>query len=343
MAETVSAAILNWNGGDLVVECLRSLLRQTHPIEDRIVVDNASTDGSLERLKAEDPGLTIVSNSRNLGFAAAANQAVAATKGSWILLANLDVEFEPDYVARLVEAGEREPMIGSVTGKLLRPRTNGKAAIVDSTGHILYRNGWAANRGEGLPDSGQWESPEEVFGVTAAAPLYRIKMLREVMEGPARPFDERFFAYIEDVDLDWRMRWLGWKAWYEPAVAWHHRSATGARRSPFILRHILKNRLLLVADNDLWPQGLLRLPGVAAFTVLTAVQFGLESPSAPLGVVDSIRHLPESLRRRRFLRARRRVASRDIARWMQPFPYRRKISRKLRFGASRAADDPQSS
>jgi GT2 family glycosyltransferase len=338
LAEAVSAAILNWNGGDLVVECLRSLLRQTHAIDDLIVVDNASSDGSLERLKKEAPGLTVVSNSRNVGFAAAANQAVAAAKGSWLLLANLDVEFEPDYVSRLLAAGERDPTIGSVTGKLLRPRAaNGQAPIVDSAGHILYRNGWAANLGEDLPDSGQWEKAEEVFGVTGAGPLYRMQMLREVAEGSARPFDERFFAYIEDVDLDWRMRWLGWKAWYEPAVAWHHRSATGARRSPFILRHILKNRLLLVANNDLWPEGLVRLPGVVAFTVMTAVQFALESPSSPLGVIDFLRHIPGSRRRRRFLRANRRVKTSQVTRWMVKFPYRQKLMRRLRRLATRAA------
>ena len=337
MAEAVSAAILNWNGGDLVVECLRSLLRQTHPIADRIVVDNASTDGSLERLKAEDPGLTVVSNPRNLGFAVAANQAVAAAKGDWLLLANLDVEFEPDYVARLVAAGERDPMIGSVTGKLLRGRAGAAAPIVDSTGHTLFRNGWAANRGEGLPDSGQWERAEEVFGVTAAAALYRVAMLHEVSDGAARPFDERFFAYIEDVDLDWRMRWLGWKAWYEPVTAWHHRSATGARRSPFILRHILKNRLLLVANNDLWPRGLIRIPGVAAFTVLAATQFGLESPKSLLGMVDFLRELPGSPRRRRFIRSQRRVTPGEIERWMQPFAYRQQIARRLQGGTRRAA------
>jgi GT2 family glycosyltransferase len=337
LAEAVSAAILNWNGGDLVVECLRSLLRQTHRIEDRIVVDNASTDGSLERLKAEDPGLSVISNARNLGFAAAANQAVAAAKGDWILLANLDVEFELDYVARLVAAGERDPMIGSVTGKLLRARADGVAPIVDSTGHILFRNGWAANRGEGLPDSGQWERPEEVFGVTAAAALYRVQMLREVSQGRAAPFDARFFAYIEDVDLDWRMRWLGWKAWYEPVTAWHRRSATGARRSAFILRHILKNRLLLVANNDLWPGGLLRIPGVAAFTVLAATQFGLEAPSSLLGVIDFLRQLPGSRQRRRFIKARKTVSSGAIARWMEPYPYRELIGLRLRHGKTRAA------
>lgn len=337
MADTVTAAIINWNGGALVTKCLSSLLRQTYPIDDRIVVDNGSTDGSLSALQAADPGLRIIRNERNLGFAAAANQAVAAARGNWLLLANLDVEFEPDYVAKLMVAGGRDETIGSLTGKLLRPRSGSGDTIVDSTGHILYRNGWAANRGEGLPDSGQWERSGEIFGVTGAAPIYRMQMLRETTDGPARPFDERFFAYIEDVDLDWRMRWLGWKAWYEPAVAWHHRSATGARRSAFILRHILKNRLLLVANNDLWPGGLTRLPNVVAFTFVTAVQFGLESPLSTLGILDVIKHLPGSWRRRRFLRARRRVEPREIARWLQPFPYRQKIGRKLRFGATRAA------
>jgi GT2 family glycosyltransferase len=337
LAETVSAAILNWNGGDLVVDCLRSILRQTHRVEERIVVDNGSSDGSLDRLKAEDPGLIVVSNARNLGFAVAANQAVAAATGRWLLLSNLDVEFEPEYVARLVAAGERDPMIGSVTGKLLRARVENVAPIVDSTGHTLFRNGWAANRGEGLADLGQWERPEEVFGVTAAAALYRTAMLREASQGTARPFDERFFAYIEDVDLDWRMRWLGWKAWYEPVTAWHKRSATGARRKPFVLRHILKNRLLLVANNDLWPSGLLRVPGVAAFTVLAATQFGLESPRSLLGMVDFLRQLPGSRQRRRFLKARRTVPSRAIARWMEPYPYRELIGLRLRHGKTRAA------
>jgi GT2 family glycosyltransferase len=336
MTERVSAAILNWNGGELVLSCLRTVLSQDHAPLEVIIVDNASTDGSLERLQAIHPPLKVIKNHRNVGFARAANQAVAEASGDWLLLLNLDIELATDYISRLLAAAARDDRIGSLTGKLLRPKTNGEV-IVDSTGHVLFRNGWAGNRGENLPDGGQWERSEEVFGVTAAAALYRTDMLRDVVDGTARPFDERFFAYIEDVDLDWRMRWLGWKAWYEPAIAWHHRSATGARRSPLILRHILKNRLLLVADNDLWPQGLLRLPGVALFTLLTAGAFALESLSAPLGIVDAIRFLPESFRRRHFLRSRKRVSANAMAAWMEPFPYLRKIGRTLRYGTRRAA------
>ena len=333
---TVSAAILNWNGGELAIRCLLSLTRQTCPVDQMILVDNGSTDGSRERLMRAVPDLHLVANESNQGFARAANQAVAAATGDWLLLANLDVEFEPDYVARLVAAGESDPAIGSVTGKLLRAATRANGGhVVDSTGHVLYRNGWAMNQGEEELDVGQWDEAREVFGVTGAAPLYRVRMLEDVVDGCGRPFDERFFAYIEDVDLDWRMRWLGWKARYEPAVAWHHRSATGARRSAYILRHILKNRLLLVANNDLWPGGLARIPTVGFFTLLTALQFALESPTAPLGIVDFVRLVPASISRRRFLRRRRRVPASDITRWMEPFPYWTKIRRRVRSGGRR--------
>lgn len=336
MSERVSASILNWNGADLVVTCLKSVLSQTHLPDEIIVVDNASTDGSLDQLLALHPRLKVHRNDHNVGFARAANQAVAAATGDWLLLLNLDVELSQTYLECLIKAGRADPKIGSLTGKLLRPRS-GSHDVIDSTGHVLYRNGWAANRGEEIPDRGQWENEGEVFGVTAAAPLYRLAMLAGIVDGTARPFDERFFAYIEDVDLDWRMRWLGWKAWYVPVPAVHHRSATGGRRKAPILQHILKNRLLMVANNDLWPGGIGRLPGVLAFTLLTALQFALESPTAPLGVLHAVPNLGASWRRRRFLRQHLRAAPADISRWMQPFPYREKIIRKLRFGASRAA------
>jgi GT2 family glycosyltransferase len=336
MAERVSAAILNWNGGELVLSCLRSLVQQTRAPDEIIIVDNASTDGSLEHLEQLQPGLRVVRNSVNVGFARAANQAVNAATGQWLLLLNLDIELSHEYIQRLLEAGDSDGRIGSLTGKLLRPLT-GSAHTIDSTGHVLFRNGWAANRGEEMPDEGQWESSGEVFGVTAAAAMYRKAMLSDVVEGPARPFDERFFAYIEDVDLDWRMRWMGWKAWYVPVPAIHHRSATGGRRQTKILQHILKNRLLLVANNDLWPDGLKRVPGVVMFTLLTAVQFGLEAPRAPAGILHALQHLGGSVRRRRFLRRKRTVGPAEISAWMQPFPYRHKIARRLRFGTARAA------
>ena len=330
--------LINWNGGEMAKRCLASLLEQTHQVGQRIVVDNGSTDGSLEELAGIDPQLDRIHNSTNRGFAVAANQGIAAASGEWVLLLNQDIELEPDYVARLLAAGGRDARVGSLTGKLLRRSSAGETpAVVDSTGHILYRNGWASNRGEGLPDQADWDRPGEVFGVSAAAALYRRSMLSEVSEGSAQPFDERFFAYIEDVDLDWRARWLGWTSWYEPVVAWHHRGGSGARRSPATLRHILRNRLLLVANNDLWPGSLTRLPGVLALTLITALQFGLESPGALRGITDALRLLPASQARRRFLRLRASREPREMAAWMRAFPYRDVLRGRLFGGRRRAA------
>jgi len=336
----VSAVVLNWNGGDLVFRCLESLRRQTHPRLEVVVVDNGSLDGSLQRLEKVKPPVRILRNPTNLGFAVAANQGIAAAEGDWVLLANLDVELEPDYVERLLEAARADARIGSVTGKLLRAASRDPASppVLDSAGHVVFRNSWAGNRGEGELDHGQFDRAEEVFGVTAAAALYSRRMLAEVSDGQARPFDERFFAYIEDVDLDWRARWLGWKSWYVPVVAWHHRSATGARRTVFILRHILKNRLLLAANNDLWPEGLLRLPEVVVFTAMVTIGFTLESGRAALGLVDFLRCWRGSGARRRFLRRKRTVGGAEVGRWLQPFPYLRKIRARLFEGKARAAE-----
>ena len=320
----------------MIARCLQTLLGQSHPAEQRIVVDNASSDGSIERLLGIDPGLRVVRNSSNRGFSLAANQGIAAAEGDWVLLLNQDVELEADYLERLLAAGVLNDRIGAVTGKLMRRGAVGEP-LVDSTGHILYRNGWASNRGEGLPDGEQWATPGTVFGVSAAAALYRVSMLRAVSDGCARPFDERYFAYIEDVDLDWRAAQLGWTAWYEPAVAWHQRGASGARRQPATMRRILRNRLLTVANNDLWPEGLLHLPGVCALTAMTALQFGLESPVAALGVLDAVREFGESRRRRLFLRTRRRSSGQLAARpRLEAFPYRRVLLGRFR-GQRRAA------
>ncbi len=327
-ARFVTAAIISWNGGEDVVACLSSLLEQTTPTMQRIVVDNASTDGSLERLRVCDPNLEVIQNSSNLGFARAANQAFEAARGDWLLLLNQDVVLERDYLSRLIGAAVGDSTIGSVTGKLLKPGAGDK--VIDSAGHLLFRNGWAANRGFMEVDTGQFETAQEVFGVCAAAALYRMAMLRDVCEGTARPFDERFFAYIEDVDLDWRARWLGWRARYVPVEAFHRRGASGVSSSPRQARRTIANRLMVVGNNDLWPAGLLRLPLAAAFAVAGVLRSLAPAPEVILGPVDALRGARSCQARRRFLLARRRVGESEMATWMQPFPFRERLVAELR-------------
>jgi GT2 family glycosyltransferase len=313
---------VTWNSLGLGEAAVDSLRRQTTPAAQIILVDNASQDGTLDWAGAQ-PDIEVVSNTVNRGFAAANNQGIVESTGDLVLLLNADVELASGYIEACLRHFA-QPDVSSVTGKLLRP---GPERTIDSTGHNVYGLGWAENRGEELPDRG-FDSAEEVFGVCAAAALYRRAALDHVaVDG--QYLDEAYFAYIEDVDLDWRLRWGGWRAWYEPAAeATHHRSASGGRATAAIARHIVKNRLLTVAKNyD--PQSLLiNLPGLIAFTLAKTADFGRQHPSAVLGLMDAARLLPRAMRWRR--RRRLAVSEFGVRLWLLPFPWRERLLRRLR-------------
>jgi GT2 family glycosyltransferase len=288
-----------------------------------VVVDNGSTDGSLAWLRRQ-PDLKLITNEVNTGFAAANNQGIRATTGEIVMLLNTDVELAPDYlelcVRRFDDAG-----VGSVTGKLLRADPPG---VIDSTGHTVFGLGWAENRGEMLADAG-YDEPGEVFGVCAAAALYRRAALESAVVD-SEYLDETFFSYIEDVDLDWRLRWMGWRAWYEPrAAAVHHRHGSGARRSPAIMRHILKNRILTVVKNYDGGSLITNLPGLTIFTAIKTVDFARDHPTAVLGLLDAVRLMPTALRRRREMRLRRLTRPDQMRTWLQPFPWRARVLKRL--------------
>ena len=323
--ETVSALVVTWNSLGYIEPCLASLRAQGHPPSQIVVVDNGSSDGTVDWLR-QQTDVTLIEEGVNLGFAAANNRGLDQCTGEALLLVNADVKLAPDYIERCLGrlAGDD---IGSVTGKLLRATPPG---IIDSTGHTVYGIGWAENRGELLSDGPIFDRGQEVFGVCAAAGLYRAEALQSVsIEGQV--FDETYFSYIEDVDLDWRLRWAGWRAWYEPeAVAIHHRSATGARFSAPVMRHIIKNRLLTVVKNYdrgwLLREGL----GVAAFTTIKTADFGRRHPSAVLGLVDFARLLPEAMRKRRQIKSLRRAPPDEVRTWLLRFPWRERVLRRIR-------------
>jgi GT2 family glycosyltransferase len=319
---SVSTLIISWNSLSLIKPCIESLRAQTMPPDQVVVVDNGSSDGSVEWFR-EQPDVELIEHRTNVGFAAANNDGIRVCRCDLVLCLNADVVLAPGYIELCGRHFDR-PEVGSVTGKLLRANPEG---MIDSTGHAVYRIGWAENRGEELPDSG-YDSAGEVFGVCAASALYRLAALQSVaVDGEV--FDESYFSYIEDVDLDWRLRWGGWLAWYEPAAAAvHHRSASGARTSAQILRHILKNRILTVVKNYDSRTLILNLPGVTAFTLAKTFDFTRMHPSAALGLVDAARLLPAAVRKRRWIRARRRAEPAQVMGWLLPFPWRARILRR---------------
>jgi GT2 family glycosyltransferase len=330
MTESVTACIVTYNSERYLRRCLEALDTQTRKPAHVLVWDNASVDESA--MLANQNGADVELAPKNVGFAQAANELIRRTTTPYVLLLNPDAYLRPDYIERLEEVLNAVPAVGSVTGKLVRPARRGEIPRLDSTGHVLHRNRVAVNRGENEPDRGQYDVAGEVFGICAAAALYRRTMLEDVRVG-LDYFDSTFFAYLEDVDLDWRARLRGWKAYYVPgAVAEHERGHQGDRRRQTTLeiRHSLKNRYLMMMRNDRAADLLPDLGAILATEMIRFLDYGVAHPAALSGYVLALRLLPSAVVARRQIQTRRLVDGAALRGWLQPYPFAGKIRQRLR-------------
>jgi GT2 family glycosyltransferase len=253
--DRVSVTIVTYNSGRFIKRCLESVLAQRYGNKEVIVVDNASMDGTVDILEQFEDRCQIVYNDENIGFAAAQNQAICLSNGDWVLTLNPDVLLLPNFIQSLVEAGQIDPKIGTVCGKLLTILATfdlPDKPLVDSTGIYFTPMLRHLDRGSQAIDNGHYLQHEYVFGATAAAALYRRRMIDDVSLGDEF-FDPDFFVYREDADVAWRAQLLGWRCIYTPlARGYHVRNVLpGNRRAlpPEINMHSVKNRFLMRMKN----------------------------------------------------------------------------------------------
>jgi GT2 family glycosyltransferase len=213
MIASVSVVVPNLNGERWLPGLMASLERQELRPAEVIVVDNGSTDGSLAYLAASHPRVRVLALPHNTGFAHAANRGLDAAQHEFVALLNTDVVLEPNWLARMTAALDADPGAASVACKMLSLREPDR---VYDAGDVLRRDGACEQRGRYARDDGRWDAPGEVFGACAGAALYHRLAVQEL-----GGFDERYFAYLEDVDLALRLRLAGWRCRYEPAVALH--------------------------------------------------------------------------------------------------------------------------
>lgn len=315
----VTAVVLAHDSGAHLETCLAALLGQTCPPDEVLLLDNASTDGAPERVRARFPRIDLLRFEENLGYAAANNAGIARARGEAVLLLNPDCRLAADHIERALEALTSAPDIAGVQGKLLKAGHD--PATIDSTGIILTRARRNFDRGEGQADRGQYEAREEVFGVSGAAALLRREALRDVALA-GEPLDASYWMYREDVDLCWRARLLGWRFVYEPrAVAWHVRGF-GRRdraRAPRALRHAsLRNRYATIIKNDGLRALARDLPRIAVCELAQAAHVLLREPGLLLAYGDALRRLSSSLAKRREVQARRTITPAELRRgWMR--------------------------
>ncbi len=234
---SVTAVIPNWNRRDLLEKALRSLLEQSYPPQELLVIDNGSDDDSVDvALRA---GARVIEMGRNTGFSRAVNEGIRQSKSDWVAVVNNDVELERVWLERLISAAE-ESGAWFATGKILRL---GSTDTLDGTFDGVSRAGCTWRCGCGRKDGPQWAGEKEIRFAPFTAAVLRRSLFEEVGY-----LDEDFESYLEDVDFGLRCALAGRAGRYVPAAVAHHAgSATLGAWTPEAVRLLARNQLLLIA------------------------------------------------------------------------------------------------
>ena len=221
-----SIVLINFNSLTYIEICLERLRSQIFSGSSEIVVvNNLSTDGSLEILKKQS-GLTLINPGKNIGYSRGNNLGISKTNGKYILCLNFDCLLNADFLQKVYDAFEAMPQVGMISGKLYKLIDMQPTMYLDSCG-IDFTTLIPADRGEWQYDKCQYDRETKIFGPSGAAGCYRRKALEEVVYRKTQYFDEQMFTYCEDIDLAWRLNLAGWEGLFLPdAIAYHERGAT---------------------------------------------------------------------------------------------------------------------
>lgn len=238
----VTIIIPNYNGKHFMEPCLKSLAEQTCKDFKILVVDNASTDGSVEYMKEEYPEIETLVLEKNYGFSKAVNVGIRHADTPYVLLLNNDTTVEPHFVLEMIRAIERSRYIFSVSSKMIQMY---HPEQIDSAGDLYTVIGWGICRGAGRSITNYTEDCE-IFSACAGAAIYRRELFKKIGY-----FDENHFAYLEDIDVGYRAKIYGYKNVYCPsALVYHVGSGTsGSKYNAFKVKLSARNNIYVNYKN----------------------------------------------------------------------------------------------
>lgn len=342
---SVSIHLVTYNDKNYLPDCLQSIFNLQRENEQGIVVDhsvliidNASSDGTVEYLQEFWPQVRLVVNRKNEGFCRTHNKAIHFTKSAYVLVVNPDTVMEKDFLIKLVAAAEGDPSIGLLGGLLLRAQLDvetletTKTNLIDSLGIAVKKSRRFYELGAGeyaFNYTGERNGLREVFGVSGALALYRRHALDDI-KYDQEFFDEDFFAYKEDVDICWRLRLNGWNCCVLPdAIAYHFR-AVGSNgnnlkdiingrkeRSSFVKRLSYRNHFLVIYKNsdriNLW----LDFVWIFFYEFKKFFYILFFEPRVLRGLVDFFRLKKKMKLKRRQIMEQRRVFRQEMRKWFR--------------------------
>ena len=247
--------IPNYNGLFFMEPCFESLKEQTVRDFKVLVVDNGSTDGSVEWLK--EHRIPSIFLKENTGFSGAVNTGIRAADTPYVLLLNNDTRVEPGFVAAMERAMDQSPKIFSVSSRMIQMY---HPELLDDAGDMYSILGWAYQRGVGR-SSELYQKSCRIFSACAGAAIYRRAVFHEI-----GLFDELHFAYLEDIDVGWRAKLYGYDNVYCPDAAVYHvgSGTSGSRYNSFKVRLAARNCIYLNYKNMPGWQLLLNAPFLLA-------------------------------------------------------------------------------
>ncbi len=289
MTMTKSTIVIpNYNGINYIQSCLESLYGGTTKEIEVIVVDNASTDGSMELVRDQFPQVRLIVNEKNMGFSCAVNQGIRSSRTPYVILLNNDTRAEFSFVHELekVMDHDREKKIFSASAKLVSLYDKDK---VDDAGDYYCALGWAFARGKGRPPA-RYDQDCDIFAACAGAAIYRRELLEENKVGL---FDEEHFAYFEDIDIGYRAKIYGYRNKFAAnSIVYHAGSATsGSRYNAFKTRLASRNSVYLIYKNMPALQLVLNLPFLVIGFLIKMLFFARKGMGREyvLGLIGGIR------------------------------------------------------
>lgn len=331
----LSINLVTWQAENYLFNLGRSIVTQSFKDFSVLVIDNASLDKTTSFLKENYPQFKLIVNKNNNGFAKAHNQAIHWTDSQYILCLNQDIILTKNFLKICLDFLDKNPEVAAVTGKLLRydNKENKSTDIIDSTGLKIFKSHRIIDRDQGNIDNGLTrQQSEEVFGVSGACPIYRREALEKIKVGNEY-FDETFFNYKEDVDLAFRLRLNGWKAFYLPkAVAYHCRSTqqpdkndknkeiakNRRRKNKYVNYYSYKNHLALIIKNEFLKNIIRCAPHIFFYELKKLLYVLFFEQKTLMAFVDFIKLLPAYLKKRKIIKKIiRQINSKDLYQWYE--------------------------
>jgi len=315
----VSIIVLNWNGANILDRCLGAISAQTFRDFELIVVDNASTDRSIDGIESRWPGLRLLALDRNLDFAMANNRGAAIARGEWLAFLNNDAFPEAAWLAELVQATCDHPGYSFFSSKIVYADQPNQ---VQSSGDVYHISGFAWPRDNHQDAAQSQQVGDEVFSPCAAAAFYKRNAFVDV-----NGFDEDFCSHLEDVDLGFRLRLRGHRCRYVPqAVTAHIGSASYGLESDRAVYHVQRNVIWSFWANMPGYFFWLYLPIHLVTNLVFLIYYSTRGQFGPVWKAkrDAFAALPAILKKRKSVQSSRTVPPSEIRRvlnhhWLGPF------------------------